>query len=210
MAKKATPVSVNITGSTQAETITSVFDAKTAADAAKAKYDAARKGSMSLILGKIFKHWTKSGKKNVGAYEFALPDGTTRTVNVQNRQSTKTCDPSDAKEIMARLNLDCEPKAQLKPADVYNVVTDHGLHPEAMAIPRVRAKILETRVSLEAEMKENRDLPPEVSLVQEDKKLVLADHALDRILALSNDFEAAMETVGNPVTANLVTKKTTK
>lgn len=210
MAKKAAPVSVNITGSTQAESIKNVFDAKTAADKAKATYDTARAGAMALILGKIFKHWKKKGAKNTGAYEFTLPDGTIRTVNVQNRQSTKVCDPSDAKEIMARLNLDCEPAAQLKPSDVYNVVTDHSVSSEAMKIAKVRAVVIETLIKLETEMKKEGKLPPEVSLIQEDKKLVLADHALDRLLALSNDFETAMETIGNPVTANLVTKKPTK
>lgn len=207
MAKKATPVKVNITGSQQAEIIGGVFTAKENADAAKATYDTARTGAMGLILGKILKHWAKVGQKHTGSYEFDLPDGTTRTVNVQNRQSTKTCDPSEAKEIMARLNLDCDPKAQLKPSDVYNVVTDHSLHPIAMKSPKVRTRIIEKLLALESEMKEDGTLAPEVSLIQEDKKLVLADHALDRLLALSSDFEAAMETIGNPVTPNLVTKK---
>lgn len=210
MAKKAQPVSINITGSQQAETIESVFSAKEQADATKAAYDTARTGAMPLILGKILKHWAKVGSKHTGAYEFALPDGTTRTVNVQNRQSSKTCNPAEAKEIMAKLNLDCDPKAQLKPSDVYNVVTDHALHPTAMAIPKVRGRILEALLKLEGEMKAENALPPEVSLILEDKKLVLADHSLDRILALSNDFETAMSTIGNPVTPNLVTKKPTK
>jgi len=210
MAKKVQPVSVNITGSQQAECINSVYDAKEAADAAKATYDTARAGAMPLILGKILKHWAKVGQKHTGAYEFALPDGTVRTVNVQNRQSSKTCDPSEAKDIMAKLNLDCDPKAQLKPSDVYNVVTDHALHPTAMAIPKVRTRILEALLTLESEMKAENALPPEVSLIMEDKKLVLADHSLDRILALSNDFEGAMATIGNPVTPNLVTAKPKK
>ena len=210
MAKKAQPVSVNIIGSQQAETIESVFSAKEQADAAKATYDNARTGAMPLILGKILKHWAKVGSKHTGAYEFQLPDGTTRTVNVQNRQSSKTCDPSEAKEIMAKLNLDCDPKAQLKPSDVYNVVTDHYVNPTAMAIPKIRARILETLLKLESEMKAEAALPPEVSIITETKKLVLADHALDRLLALSNDFETAMDTIGNPVTPNLVTKKPAK
>jgi len=208
MAKKTQPVSINITGPTQAALIESVFAAKEAADAAKATYDTARSGVMGLILGKILKHWSKTGAKHTGAYEFQLPDGTIRAVNVQNRQASKSCEPSEAKEIMAKLNLDCQPAAQLKTADVYNVAINHAVHPAAMAIPKIRTRIVEALTALEAEMKKERDLPPEISLILETKQLVLADHALDRLLALSTNFEGAMETIGNPVTPNLVTKKT--
>jgi len=210
MAKKAQPISVNITGPQQAETIQTVFSAKKAADTAKKAYDAARESAMGLLLGKILKHWSKAGATHTGSYEFDLPDGSKHSVTVQNRQSTKVCDPKDAKEILAKLNLDCDPKAQLKPSDVYNVVTNHAVHPAAMAIPRVRTRIIEALTALEADLKKERDLPPEVSLVLETKQLVLADHALDRLLALSGDFETAMETVGGPVTINLVTPKPAK
>lgn len=195
MAKKVQPVSVNITGSQQAETIENVFSAKEQADAAKATYDTTRTEAMPLILGKILKHWAKVGQKHTGAYEFALPNGTTRTVNVQNRQSTKVCDPSEAKEIMAKLNANCGPDSQLKPSDVYNVVTDHSIHPVAMKSGKIRARVIETLLALEAQMKEEGSLAPEVSLIQEDKKLVLAEHALDRLLALSDNFESGLDVV---------------
>lgn len=206
MAKKTQPVEIKITGIQQAAAFNEVYTAKEKADAAKLDYDNARKGVMGTILSKIFGHWTKSGVKHTGAYEFQLPDGTTRTANVQNRQSSKSYDPKDAKDLLAKLNADTEPGAQFKASDVYNVVVDHALHPEAMRIAKVRDKILSMLTELESDLKKERTLPPEVSLILENKKLVLADHALDRILALSTNFEAAMQTIDNPVTANLVTK----
>jgi len=207
MAKKAKPVDVKITGSQQVATLETVYAAKEEADKTKLAYDNARKGALPTILSKIFQHWKKKGAPHTGAYEFHLPDGTVKTANVQNRQSSKTYDPADAKTILGRLNATCEEKAQLKPSDVYNVVVNHGIHPDVMGKPAIRERVISALLSLEKDMKAEGKLPPEVSLVVEHKRLVLADHALDRIIALTNDIDTAMEVIDNPVSANLITPK---
>jgi len=204
--KKTPPVDVKITGSQQVAAIKAVYDAKVKADEAKREYDNSRKGALSTLISKVFAHWVKRGKIHSGAYAFNLPDGTVKVANAQNRQSTKSYDPADAKELLTRLNANTEPGAKFKAGDVYNVKVDHGLSAEAMKLKGVRERILTVLTQLEAEMKSERALPPEVSLIQEDKTLVLADHALDRILAMSTNFDDAMEVLGNPISLNLVTK----
>jgi hypothetical protein len=204
--KKTPPVDIKITGAQQVAAIKAVYAAKTEADEAKRTYDDSRKGALGTLISKIFAHWTKRGAVSTGAYAFNLPDGSIKVANAQNRQSTKSYDPADAKELLMRLNANTEPGAKFKAGDVYNVKVDHGLSPEAMKIKGVRERILTVLTQLEAEMKSERALPPEVSLIQEDKTLVLADHALDRILAMSTNFDDAMEVLGNPVSVNLVTK----
>lgn len=207
MAKKAKPVEVKVSGSQQVASLETVYAAKEEADKAKLAYDNARKGALPTILSKIFQHWKRKGAPHVGAYDFQLPDGTVKTANVQNRQSTKTYDPADAKTILGQLNATCEENAQLKPSDVYNVVVNHGIHPDAMSKPAIRERVVKALLDIEKDMKSEGKLPPEVSLVLETKRLVLADHALDRIVALTNDIDAAMQAIDNPVAANLVTPK---
>lgn len=208
MAKKNKPVDIKITGAQQVVAVQEVYAAKDTADESKLKYDNARKGAMSILLGKVFAYWTKHKKVQTGAYCYHLPDGTTKSANAQNRQSTKTYDPANAKDILASLNLHTEPGAQLNAKDVYNIAIEHSLHPDAISIKAVKEKILTTLTELEAELKKEHLLPPEVSLIQEKKKLVLAEHALDRILALSSNFEEAMVVLDNPITLNLVNSTT--
>lgn len=210
MAKKTKPVDVNVTGSQQVATLQTVYAAKEEADKAKLAYDNARRGALPTILSKIFQHWKKRGAPHTGAYDFHLPDGTVKRTNIQNRQSSKTYDPTDAKKILGQLNATCEEKAKLKPSDVYNVVVNHGIHPDAMAKPAIRERVVKALLEIEKDMKSEGKLPPEVSLVVETKRLVLADHALDRIVALTNDIDAAMQAIDNPVAANLVTPKPKK
>ena len=208
---KAKAVELKVTGSQQVAQIQAVFDAKEKADAAKLEYDNARKGALPTIIGKIFQHWKKKGAPHVGAYDLQLTDGTVQTVNVQNRQSTKTYDPADAKPMLEKLNATIDGDgAKLAAKDVYDVVVNHGIHPEAMARPKLRERVLAALVALEQEMKKDGTLPPEISIVIETKRLVLADHAIDRIVALTSDIDTAMEIIDNPISANLMTAKPVK
>lgn len=203
---KSKPVELKVTGSQQVAQIQAVFDAKTKADAAKLEYDNARKGALPTIMNKIFQYWKKRGTPTVGAYELVLNDGTKHTVNVQNRQSSKAYDPADAKPILEKLNATVE-GTKLTAKDVYDIVVNHGIHPEAMARPKIRERVLAALVALEQEMKTEGSLPPEISIVIETKTLVLADHCIDRVVALTSDIDTAMNALDNPISANLMTPK---
>lgn len=205
--KKPLPIDVKIVGTQQAATINGAFEAKLKADKAKKDYDSAREDAIPIIMGKVLGHWKKVSEVNTGSYNFTLPDGIVRQVTVQNRQSTKSYDdPKMAVDIIDKLNQNTKDDARLKASDVFEVVTSHHVNPIAMTMKPVRERILKMLTALEAEMKGEGALAPEVSLVLESKSLNLADHALGRLLALSDDFEASMNIIGNPVTINMVTK----
>lgn len=207
MAKKALPVDVKIVGVQQAATINAAFEAKLSADKAKKDYDTAREDAIPIMTSKVLGHWKKISDINTGSYNFALPDGTVRQVTVQNRQSTKSYDdPKAAVDIISQLNEHTKDGARLKASDVFEVVTESHINPAAMQMKTVRERILKALTTLESEMKSEGALAPEVSLVLETKTLNLADHALVRLLAMSEDFEASMKIIGNPVTINMVTK----
>ena len=207
MAKKATSVSITGLGSAQAETIRQAFTAKQKADKAKKEYDSARSKAIPVILSKIFRHWTKTKTPKTGPYTFTMDDGTEQTVSIQDRKSTKFCDPSDAKDVMKGLNDNCAAGKSLKTSDVYVIKIDHSLNREAMMVPKVRTRVLELLVNLEEDLKKDQTIPPEIPLINENRSLVLAEHSLKRILALSDDFGKSMDLIGNPVTANIITKK---
>lgn len=205
--KKSDPaIDIKITGDKQAATINKVFVDKLTADDAKKDYDKSRTDGIPLMTSKVLGYWAKVKEIVSGSFNFVLPDGTVRNVTVQNRQSSKSFDPKDAIKMLADLNANTKDDAKLKAGDVFDVVIDHGINHVAMGKKAVRERILATLTSLEATMKAEGSLEPEVSLVVETKTLKLAEHALSRLLALSQDFETSMKIIDSPVTLNMITK----
>lgn len=213
MAKaKKEPVNVAINGKRQGKTIGNAFDAKATADASKKYYDTSRAGAISVMLQKVFGHWTKMGKPHVGQYDFHLPpegDEDPRTVsgNVQNRQSSKSFSPQRAKEIIAELQTGLKEGQKLKASDVLDVHVTHQIHPQVMARPSIKKRILEVLQGMEQQLRDEGTLPPELSLVAETKSLVIAEHAMDRLLVLHGNIGEALELLDNPVTINFVSPK---
>ena len=196
---KAKAVKIRITGSVQTSVINTVYDAKAKADKAKKEYDEARKTAVPIITSKVVQYWKKAGVKT-GKYSLEI-NGNVRNVNVSNRQNSVVIEPEDVSEVMTKLNENCETK--LKPSDVVVVASNRTINPEVMAKPAIRNKILETLVALEAEMKKAGEIPPEVSIVEEVKQVKLAPHAVERVVALSDDPNGALAVIGSPVTVSL-------
>jgi hypothetical protein len=203
MAKEA--VKVSITGTRQARTIGDAYNAKVASDTAKSNYDTSRAGAVGIMLTKVLGFWRKQGNPVMGKYDFIMPDGTVHTGNVQNRQSSKSFTPQKAKEVVEKIAAGAKEGHTIKASDVLDVKTTHALHPDVMAKPRIRKRLLEVLSGVELQLREEGVLPPELNLVDETKELVIAEHAMDRLIVTHNDLNEAMELLKNPITVNFVT-----
>lgn len=217
MAKKQDPI-INITGVNQIASIVTTYSAKQQAATAKEHFDTCRDSLIKMLTPKIYKLWVQNLSVMTGkiVLSFVYKDRNDKDRNgeehitVQNRQNSVRFMAKDTAEVLRKLNDDISEDKQLTPKDIFKIETTRVLNPIVMAHPKIKEKITAHLISIEAELKKEGVLAPEVSLFIEDKQIGLTDIAIPRLLVLSKNFEGAMETIGNPVVINVVTKKEEK
>lgn len=203
---KVAPIEIKITGSLQEQQINEVFDLKVKADDAALEYDTKRAGALPMIRTKIWKAWKNLGKTKTGVFNFVLPSGIVRQITVQNNTSRKTYRPDEAKPILEKINATCG-ETKMKSSDIFTIINTYAFNSDAMSVPKVREAVLLAMKDLQAKMHQDGLLSPETTLLDENRMLKLAPHAVGRITALSNDIEASFNALGDPVGALITIPK---
>lgn len=212
MAKKQDPI-INITGVNQITSIKTAYAAKQQVSTATKFFDDCRDSLVKVLKPKIYKLWAQNLSVMTGKIVLNLTskdDNSEEHVTVQNRQNSVRFAAKDTVEVLQKLNNDISEEKRLTAKDVFKIETTRVLNPVVMAHPKIKERITAHLVSIEAELKQEGVLAPEISLFIEDKQIGLTDIAIPRLLALSGDFEKAMETIGNPIVISMVTKKEEK
>jgi hypothetical protein len=206
MAKKQKPV-INITGSNQAATVQSLYAAKKSADGAKRFFDSCKESFLQMITPKIYKFWGQNMSVVTGGFDLNVVDSEMQSITVQNRQSSVSFTANEATEVLSKLNEGIDEGKKLKYGDVFTVETSKFINPIAMNPGKSKERILSALVNLESELKADGIIPPEMSLVMEHKAIKLTEVAIPRLLSVSNDFQGAMDIIGNPIVINVVVRK---
>jgi hypothetical protein len=199
---KKQAITITITGKRNAKTIDTAFDTKAKVKEAETAYATAKELADPLVRSQVIKHWMKDGRPEFGAYEFHLPDGVVRTVHVQNRYSTKSFSPKDAKEAIQELVT-----MGVAPKDVFDVVTTTGINSKVLQIPAVKERIFGVLNEMEASLKKEGLLPKDTAIIETTKKCVLQEHAVPKIVGECDTEEQvtkALETVNSPVTISMI------
>lgn len=197
-----TAVEIKITGEVQGQTILDCYAKKNAVKEAENEYNAARENATPIIKSKIYAYWKKVGQPIYGMYRLLLPHGAAIAVTIQNQQSRKTFSPEEAKKLINDLGV--------KGGDVFDTVKTTVINQKLMSRPKIAAAIMSTLDTLQSQLRANGDLTAEETLTVTTTDLKLAEHAIPRLLAISEgkdpdkrlnaSFEDAITQLKDPVT----------
>lgn len=207
---KTPPIAITITGKKQAALINKAFSTKAKLKAAEKEAETGKASAIELLTDKVIERWKQDGRPEFGAYEFHLPDGTTHTIHVQNRYSTKRFAPKDAKTAIGELV-----KLGVKPDDVFDVVATTTINNAVFQIPAIKARIFDVLNQLELDLKREGLLPKDTAVIQTTKECVLQEHAVPKMVSACNTVEngtekqedaikTALGVMNNPVTISLI------
>ena len=195
MATKEKPM-LNLAGDRQAETIQECFRLKEESTTLVKEYKEAKEKALPIIFKKIINHWKKTGTVAFGGYILKLTDGSEREIAVQNTSSKKKFSPAEVKTICETIGC--------KGGDTFDIKHTTEINPKILERPKIKNKVLETLKKLEKELKENGDLQPEETLVEETRELYIAEHAISRLIAKETEIkitvEEALQQLKDPIT----------
>lgn len=192
-------IEIKITGEKQAHTINTAFEAKAEAKKATEYYDETKLEATTIIKNKIYDHWLKEGKPHFGQYLLKLPDGTTHTVTTQNQSSRKSFTPLEAKEIISKIGC--------KGGDILEIVTKHEINEKITKRPKILNQVKAVLEELQEKLHASGDLAPEENLIITTNDLDIVDHAIPRLMAISESRETlanSLTLLKEPVTCLLI------
>lgn len=199
MAKSSIICEIKITGEKQAESIKAAFAAKAEAKRTEEEYDAAKAEAIDLIKNKIYTTWMAEGQPKFGQYAFKLPDDTTHIITAQNISSKKSFTPVEAKEVISKIGC--------KGGDILQIVTRHSINEKATKRPKIFNQIKTVLEKLQEELHANGDLAPEETLIITTNDLEIVEHAIPRLMAISESrekFAESLTILKDPVSCSLI------
>ena len=190
---------IKITGENQATSIKAAFAAKEQAKTAEKTYAETKDEAITLIKNKIYNSWIKEGETRFGQYAFKLPDGTTHIITAQDQSSRKNFTPSEAKKIIAEIGC--------KGGDILTIVTRHEINSTIAKKPKIFNQVKAVLEELQTKLHASGDLAPEENLINTTNNLDIVDHAIPRLMAISESceqFTNSLTKLKDPVTCLLI------
>lgn len=190
---------IKITGELQAASIKEAFAAKEQAKTAEKTYAEIKDQAITLIKNKIYDSWIKEGEPRYGQYAFKLPDGTVHIITAQDQSGRKNFTPQEAKKVIA--DIGC------KGGDILTIVTRHEINSTITKKPKIFNQVKAVLEELQAKLHASGDLAPEENLINTTNNLDIVEHAIPRLMAISESreqFSESLTKLKDPVTCLLI------